>query len=103
MSWKIRKAAAKLLTALFCTRTDYLADFYANAASVLVLRFKERVESVRVEVISAFTSLINQSGLVMDHRRKRIIRKPSSLVPVQSAKKRRSESGSIETATSPHR
>lgn len=103
MSWKIRKSAAKLLSALFCTRTDYLADFYSNAASVLVMRFKERVESVRVEIISAFTTLVTQSGLVMDHRRKRLVRKLSSLVHTQSAKKRRSESGSIATATTTHR
>lgn len=60
-SWKIRRSAAKLLTAVISTRLDLLQDFYKTAAPILVARFAEREESVRLEVIAAFNALLQQT------------------------------------------
>ncbi|WWC99318.1 hypothetical protein V866_006219 [Kwoniella sp. B9012] len=61
-SWKIRRSAAKLLLALIGTRNELLADFYSHAAPVLISRFNEREESVRLEVLAAFEVLLKQTA-----------------------------------------
>ncbi|TXT05004.1 hypothetical protein VHUM_03824 [Vanrija humicola] len=61
-SWKIRRSSAKLLNALISTRIDLLLDFYKVAAPVLIARFSEREESVRLEVLSAFEALLKQTA-----------------------------------------
>jgi cullin-associated NEDD8-dissociated protein 1 len=61
-SWKIRRSAAKLLQAIFGTRNESLLNFYDNAAGILISRFKEREESVRVEVLAAFEVLLKQTA-----------------------------------------
>lgn len=61
-SWKIRRSAAKLLHALISTRVDLLAEFYRTAAPQLMARFKEREESVRLEVLAAFEALLKQTA-----------------------------------------
>ena len=99
MSWKIRKAAAKLLSSLFATRTEYIVEFYSITASTLVSRFKERVESVRVEIITAFSVLVRQTGIVSEPK-KRIVRKPSNLAQGPDQKKRKGENGAIVSAQS---
>ena len=60
-SWKIRRSAAKVLAALIGTRNELLVDFYKSAASVLISRFSEREESVRLEVLAAAESLLSQT------------------------------------------
>lgn len=62
-SWKIRRSAAKLIAALISTRIDLLVDFYKTAAPVLVTRFSEREESVRLEVLAAFEALLKQTAI----------------------------------------
>ena len=62
-SWKIRRSAAKLLQSIFGTRLELLLDFYDNAAGVLISRFGERQESVRVEILTAFEVLLNQTAV----------------------------------------
>jgi cullin-associated NEDD8-dissociated protein 1 len=62
-SWKIRRSAAKLLQSIFGTRLELLLDFYDNAAGVLISKFNEREESVRVEVLTAFEVLLNQTAI----------------------------------------
>ncbi|WRT63736.1 uncharacterized protein IL334_000659 [Kwoniella shivajii] len=61
-SWKIRRSAAKLVLALIGTRNELLGDFYGNAAPVLISRFSEREESVRLEVLAAFEVLLRQTA-----------------------------------------
>ncbi|WVQ80275.1 hypothetical protein IAT38_002380 [Cryptococcus sp. DSM 104549] len=63
-SWKIRRASAKLLLALIGTRNDLLSDFYSTTAPVLIARFSEREESVRLEVLAAFEVLLKQTSAV---------------------------------------
>lgn len=62
-SWKIRRSAAKLLQSIFGTRMEMLLNFYDNAAGVLISKFKEREESVRVEVLAAFEVLLKQTAI----------------------------------------
>lgn len=62
-SWKIRRSAAKLLQSIFGTRLELLLDFYDNAAGVLISKFNEREESVRVEILAAFEVLLNQTAV----------------------------------------
>ena len=87
MSWKIRKASAKLLNSLFATRKDFLELFYSKAAQVLVSRLKERVESVQLEVSNALIVLVKETGVSLGSASKPI-RGPDN-------KKRRGESGPI--------
>ncbi|KAJ3191342.1 Cullin-associated NEDD8-dissociated protein 1, partial [Irineochytrium annulatum] len=62
MSWKVRRASAKLLASIIGTRTELLTGLFADVAPVLIRRFKEREESVRIEIISTFITLIRQVG-----------------------------------------
>lgn len=65
-SWKVRRCAAKTLYTLISTRGsgDLLEDgtLYAQVAPVLVQRFNEREENVRLEVIATVSSLIRKTG-----------------------------------------
>ncbi|WVN91012.1 uncharacterized protein L203_106258 [Cryptococcus depauperatus CBS 7841] len=60
-SWKVRRSSAKLLLALISTRPDFLSDFYRMGALLLITRFSEREESVRLEVLAAFGALLRQT------------------------------------------
>lgn len=60
-SWKIRRSSAKVLQALIGTRPDLLLDFYKVAGPTLVARFSEREESVRLEILAAFETLLKQT------------------------------------------
>jgi cullin-associated NEDD8-dissociated protein 1 len=65
-SWKVRRCAAKTLYTLISTRGsgDLLEDgtLYAQVAPVLVQRFNEREENVRLEVIATMSSLVRKTG-----------------------------------------
>ncbi|KAI8979576.1 armadillo-type protein [Mycotypha africana] len=61
MSWKVRRSAAKVLAAIIATRPDRLQDLYENIAPVLINRFKEREESVRVDILQTFITLLRQT------------------------------------------
>jgi cullin-associated NEDD8-dissociated protein 1 len=65
-SWKVRRCAAKVLYTLISTRGsgDLLDDgtLYAKVAPVLVGRFIEREQNVRLEIIATMGSLIRKTG-----------------------------------------
>ncbi|OWT40724.1 tip120-family protein [Cryptococcus neoformans Bt1] len=61
-SWKIRRSSAKLLRALIFTRPDLLSELYNSVTPVLISRFAEREESVRLEVLAAFEMLLRQTA-----------------------------------------
>ncbi|TVY85066.1 Cullin-associated NEDD8-dissociated protein 1,C-terminal part [Lachnellula suecica] len=65
-SWKVRRCAAKALYTLISTRGsgDLLDDgtLYSQVAPVLVQRFNEREENVRLEVIATMSSLVKKTG-----------------------------------------
>lgn len=65
-SWKVRRCAAKALYTLISTRAsgDLLEDgtLYIQVAPVLVQRFNEREENVRLEIISTMALLVRKTG-----------------------------------------
>ncbi|KFY22168.1 hypothetical protein V493_06792 [Pseudogymnoascus sp. VKM F-4281 (FW-2241)] len=65
-SWKVRRCASKVLYTLIGTRAsgDLLDDgtLYSQVAPVLISRFNEREQNVRLEVISATALLIRKTG-----------------------------------------
>ena len=63
ISWKVRRAAAKLLTAVIQSFPSALPEIYRDLAPVLISRFNEREESVRVEIMCTFRELVRVTGL----------------------------------------
>lgn len=65
-SWKVRRCAAKALYAIISTRSngDLLDNgiLYEKVAPVLISRFKEREENVRLEFLATLASLIRKTG-----------------------------------------
>ncbi len=65
-SWKVRRCAAKALYAIISTRSngDLLDNgiLYDKIAPVLIGRFKEREENVRLEILATLASLIRKTG-----------------------------------------
>ncbi|KAF1890490.1 hypothetical protein Lal_00041249 [Lupinus albus] len=64
VSWKVRRAAAKCLAALFVSRPEMLAKLYEEACPKLIDRFREREESVKMDVFNTFIELLRQTGNV---------------------------------------
>ncbi|KAF8982329.1 Cullin-associated NEDD8-dissociated protein 1 [Entomortierella lignicola] len=62
MSWKVRRTSAKLLSAIIGTRQDLLGQLYSSIAPSLINRFKEREETVRVEILQTFITLLRQTN-----------------------------------------
>ncbi|KAH8811979.1 armadillo-type protein [Xylogone sp. PMI_703] len=65
-SWKVRRCAAKVLYTVISTRGsgDLLDDgtLYSQVAPILVQRFSEREENVRLEVIATLSLLVRKTG-----------------------------------------
>lgn len=65
-SWKVRRCAAKALYTLISTRAsgDLLESgvLYQQTGPILVKRFEEREENVRLEVISVLSLLVRKTG-----------------------------------------
>ena len=70
MSWKVRRCAAKVLYTIISTRGsgDLLEDgtLYLKIAPVLVSRFNEREENVRLEILATLGSLVRKTGENLD-------------------------------------
>lgn len=60
-SWKVRRGAVKVLQMPIQTRLELLSAFYKTIAPVLISRFSEREETVRLEVWNTYTSLLRQT------------------------------------------
>lgn len=61
MSWKVRRASAKCVEALISTRHDMMIELYKNVSPVLIQRYKEREENVKVDVFGAYIALLKQT------------------------------------------
>ncbi|CAO3690585.1 unnamed protein product [Rhizopus microsporus] len=62
MSWKVRRSSSKLLCAIIETRLDMLQQMYELVAPVLINRFKEREDTVRIDVLQTFIALLRQTN-----------------------------------------
>jgi len=62
-SWKVRRAAVKLLRAIILARPDLNAVMYEVCSAGLLRRFKERAEQVRMDVIVCYTALLENTAV----------------------------------------
>lgn len=53
-SWKVRRAAVKTIEAIIASRPELLKSLYDKYAKALVLRFKERDDNVKCNILEAF-------------------------------------------------
>ncbi|KAI0344168.1 ARM repeat-containing protein [Trametopsis cervina] len=60
-SYKIRRSATKLLAAVIGTRPELLVTLYKDISPVLISRFGDREETVRVEVWATYGILLSQT------------------------------------------
>ncbi|KAF7297547.1 Cullin-associated nedd8-dissociated protein 1 [Mycena kentingensis (nom. inval.)] len=66
-SYKIRRAATKLLAAVVGTRPELLSALYKDVSPVLISRFGDREETVRLEIWATYIVLINQTSVYGGH------------------------------------
>ena len=57
-SWKVRKAAVRVLSAVIVARPELSVSLLKSCANELISRFKEREESVRLDILLCFSSLL---------------------------------------------
>jgi cullin-associated NEDD8-dissociated protein 1 len=62
-SYKIRRSATKLLAAVVGTRPELLISLYKDVSPVLISRFGDREETVRLEVWATYVILLNQTSV----------------------------------------
>ncbi|KAI0271714.1 TIP120-domain-containing protein [Gloeopeniophorella convolvens] len=60
-SYKIRRSATKLLAAIIATRPELLVSLYKEVSPVLISRFGDREETVRLEVWATYVALLTQT------------------------------------------
>jgi cullin-associated NEDD8-dissociated protein 1 len=63
VSWKVRRGSVKVLSTAIETRLEMLGSFYKSISPILISRFGEREETVRLEVWNTYTALLKQTGL----------------------------------------
>ncbi|KAI6142115.1 armadillo-type protein [Pisolithus tinctorius] len=62
-SYKIRRAATKLLASVIVTRPELLVPLYKEVSPILISRFGDREETVRLEVWATYIVLLNQTSM----------------------------------------
>ena len=62
-SYKIRRSATKLLAGIIATRPELLITMYKDVSPVLISRFGDREETVRLEVWATYVILLNQTSV----------------------------------------
>ncbi|KAL7749659.1 hypothetical protein RI367_004887 [Sorochytrium milnesiophthora] len=67
LSWKVRRASAKLLSAIAATRPELLAELVRTVGPALIRRFVEREENVRIDILQAYTTLATQAATFRAH------------------------------------
>ncbi|KAF9229840.1 TIP120-domain-containing protein [Gyrodon lividus] len=62
-SYKIRRSSTKLLSAVIVTRPELLVSLYKDVSPVLISRFGDREETVRLEIWATYAALLNQTSM----------------------------------------
>lgn len=62
-SYKIRRSATKLLSSIIATRPELLVTLYKEVSPVLISRFGDREETVRLEIWGTYVALLTQTRL----------------------------------------
>ncbi|KAG8898086.1 hypothetical protein FRB99_007676, partial [Tulasnella sp. 403] len=62
-SYKVRRSAAKLIAAIIGTRPELISTIYRTVSPVLISRFGDREESVKLEIWTTYSQLIKQTGV----------------------------------------
>ena len=60
-SWKVRRGAIQVIESIVKTRQDMLSTIYAEHGSLLIDRFKERVNDVKVLLLETFQTILDSS------------------------------------------
>ncbi|CAJ0939264.1 unnamed protein product, partial [Mesorhabditis belari] len=60
VSWKVRRSAAKVIEALIVSRREHMKHSITAFGPILIGRLKEREETVRIDVVRAYISLLRQ-------------------------------------------
>ena len=92
VSWKVRRCSAKVLHALIQTLDPNDPAVYNHIAPALITRFKEREESVRIEIIATLAYLVTRTGSIVTKTRH-----PEHVLVMHGKKRRRGFSDSIGT------
>jgi cullin-associated NEDD8-dissociated protein 1 len=62
-SYKIRRSATKLLSSIIATRPELLITLYKEVSPILISRFGDREETVRLEVWATYVTFLTQTRL----------------------------------------
>jgi cullin-associated NEDD8-dissociated protein 1 len=62
-SYKIRRSATKLLSSIIATRPELLVPLYREVSPILISRFGDREETVRLEIWATYVTLLTQTRL----------------------------------------
>lgn len=85
MSYKVRRAAAKVLSSVVSNQPQTIPLLYERVTPVLIQRFNERQETVRIDVINTLITLVKCTGVHHGERvQERIKRRKGSQGPFQS-------------------
>ena len=60
-SWKVRRSSVAIIDAVIRTRPDKVKGIIAQYADTLIDRVKERIDDVKVEVLTTFEGIIKAS------------------------------------------
>ena len=60
MPYQVRRAAAKVLSALILSRPDRLPELLPMLLPTLIARFREREENVKMDIFATFNDLLTQ-------------------------------------------
>lgn len=58
-SWKVRKAAVKVILAVATAHPQMIRELFTSCGDDLISRFKEREENVRLDIIACFTKFVD--------------------------------------------
>lgn len=82
LSWKVRKAAARCVSAIVKTRPEKLSHSYDHIVPVLIKRFKEREENVKLDIMTCVVNVLHQTlNVVSTDSHHSTLKKLTSLSP----------------------